>query len=99
VNLDFVQLLIKHELEAAGILRVEEVAIFFCDGARDMKLYVWFSFVVVMQDVAILSQNDKKCFWLKGELQMCINGFVWDNATLPPSPIRDLRGRCQFHCS
>jgi len=89
----------EHKLEAAGILRVKEVAVFFRNGARDVKLYVGFGFVIVMQDVTILSQKDKKHFWLKGKLRMSVNGFMWNDAALPPSPIRDLRGRCQFRCS
>lgn len=61
-----------------------------------MKFYAGFSFVVIMQDVAILGQKDKKRLWLKGELRIHANGFVWDDATLPPSTVRDLQGRCQF---
>lgn len=78
---------------------MEEIAVSFHDWARDMKLYIWFGFVIIMQDVTILGQKDKKRIWLKAELRTRVNGFVWDDAALPPSPIRDLQSRCQFRCS
>jgi hypothetical protein len=78
------------ELKSARILGVEEISVGLVDQSRYMELNIRLGIVIMVQDIAILREKDVKrlgiCGW-----EMCHQGFIWNNAALPPQAIRDLR--------